>query len=166
MSEILFSCDGGKIILPRLAHIDRQDGGHLMVQPSKIVWERKELSVEELTLWSFLVAATGEAMLTQLPQLEGGCINYFDAGNWQLHKNRAPKGDKNVSESRKIHMHLYGRSRNAKHPDWLWGEAPKFPDFDEWEKWASQFKRLNSAECKLIVTEVEALLKDKYKLAF
>jgi hypothetical protein len=36
-------------------------------------------------LWSFLVTAAGKAMLDVLPQLQGGCINYFDAGNWQLH---------------------------------------------------------------------------------
>lgn len=40
--------------------------------------------------WSFLVAATGRAMINALPQLEGGCVNYFDAGNWALHDAAPP----------------------------------------------------------------------------
>ena len=85
-----------------------------------------ELTPVELMLWSFLVTATGKAMLDVLPQLEGGCINYFDAGNWQLHDQAEPKGPKTAKAYRRVHMHLLGRSRTATDPSWRWGEAPKF----------------------------------------
>ncbi|MGZ5446485.1 MAG: hypothetical protein ACXWLY_31685 [Thermoanaerobaculia bacterium] len=77
----LFTSSGGSIVLPELVLVDREDGGNLIVEPPRDVWERSELTAEELTLWSFLIAATGRAMLDVLPQLEGGCINYWEAGN-------------------------------------------------------------------------------------
>ena len=84
----LFTCQGGDILLPdkNLVLVSRQDGGNLVVTPSRDVWERSELNAVELMLWSYLVAATGRAMLNVLPQLEGGCINYWEAGNWALNE--------------------------------------------------------------------------------
>ena len=162
MSLKLFTCQGGHIILQSLVFVSRQDGGHLRVIPPRRVWERQELTPVELTLWSFLVAATGQAMLDTLPQLEGGCLNYFDAGNWALHEQAEPKGPKTAKEYRRVHMHLLGRSRTATDPSWLWGEAPKFPDYAERRSWASRFERLWAEECQDIVTKVEVLLKTRY----
>lgn len=85
MSRVLFEGKGGRIVLPDLLLVDRKDGGHLCVDPPRDVWERGELSAEELAQWSYLVAAAGSAMIEALPQLEGGCINYWEAGNWSLH---------------------------------------------------------------------------------
>jgi len=127
MSLTLFTCLGGHIILPSLVLVDRQDGGNLWVTPPRRVWERYELTPVELTLWSFLVAATGQAMLETLPQLEGGCLNYFEARNWGLHDQAEPKGPKTAKEYRNVHMHLLGRSRTATDPSWLWGKLPNFP---------------------------------------
>jgi len=74
MARKLFICDGGTIVMPEpvLVLVDRDDGGNLIVNPPRNVWERSELSAVELSLWSSLVAATGRAMLDVLPQLEGG----------------------------------------------------------------------------------------------
>lgn len=160
----LFTCQGGHIILPdrTLVLVSRQDGGNLVVIPPREVWERSELTPVELMLWSFLVTATGKAMLDLLPQLEGGCINYWDAGNWALNDQAEPKGPKRAEEYRKVHMHLLGRSRTATDPSLKWGEAPKFPDFVERHSWASKFERLNAEECRNIVAQVETLLKTLY----
>ena len=70
--SILLQCAGGTVERPRLVLVDRKDGGHLVVNPPREVWERSELSPLELTLWSFLVAATGQSMLEELPQLLAG----------------------------------------------------------------------------------------------
>src|SRR5829696_2875375 len=77
---VLFSCDGGDIVLPdaRLLLVSRLDGGNLVVNPPRRVWERSALTPPELTRWAALVAAAGRAMLETLPQLEGGCINYWE----------------------------------------------------------------------------------------
>src|SRR3954469_3701935 len=114
MALTIFQCDGGTVGVPdrRLTLVDRTDGGNLIVNPPREVWERSELLREELTLWSFLIAATGKAMLAALPQLQGGCINYWEAGNWALNQKADPVGPKTGREHRRVHMHLLGRSRD------------------------------------------------------
>ena len=160
----LFTCSGGHVILPdkTLVLVGRRDGGNLIVSPPREVWERSELTSVELTLWSFLVAASGKAMLDVLPQLAGGCVNYWEAGNWALNDQSEPEGRKTAREYRKVHLHLLGRSPAATDPSWKWGEAPKFPDFVERHRWASGFERLNAEECRNIVTRLEELLETRY----
>lgn len=158
----LYTGAGGTIVLPEMPLVDRNDGGNLIVNPPREVWERSELPAEELTQWSFLVAATGRAMLDVLPQLDGGCINYWEAGNWALNEGAEPRGFKTAPEHRRVHMHLLGRSPRAAHPSWQWGEAPRFPDFAERRAWAASFAPLDDAECAAVVARAQALLREKY----
>jgi hypothetical protein len=160
----LFECRGGSIVLPELPLVDRNDGGNLIVNPPREVWERSELTAEELTHWSFLVAATGRAMLDALPQLAGGCINYWEAGNWALNDASEPPGPKTAPDHRRVHMHLLGRSPNAGHPDWRWGEAPRFPEYARRREWAASFAPLNAEECRAVVAAAQRLLAEKYAL--
>jgi hypothetical protein len=164
MPRTLFSCTGGEIALPdeALVLVSREDGGNLIVTPRRDVWDRGELTASELTLWSFLVAAAAKSMLQVLPQLEGGCINYWDAGNWALNDQAEPKGPKTGREHRNVHLHILGRSRTATSPSWRWGEAPRFPDFADRHAWAAKFQRLTADECRRIVQSVEALLVKDY----
>ena len=164
MGITLLECEGGRLRLPdrRLVLVDRADGGNLVVMPPRPVWERSELSPGELTLFSFLVAAAGAAMLDTLPQLSGGCVNYWEAGNWSLHDDAAPRGKKRAREHRSVHLHLLGRSPDARHPSWRWGEAPKFPDFVDRHEWAAGFARLTPSECAPVVARAEALLSQRY----
>ena len=142
--------------------MSREDGGNLLVNPPHDVWERGELAPPDLMHWSFLVAAAGQAMIKALPQLDGGCINYWEAGNWALNFAAEPRGPKTSREHRRVHLHLLGRSRNATDPSWQWGEAPKFPDYADRKTWASKHELLTPAECRSIVAEVEKLLRDRY----
>ena len=162
--EILFSCAGGTIVLPAadLVLVDRADGGNLIVNPPRPVWERGALDRDELVAWSFLIAATGQAMLASLDQLEGGCVNYWDAGNWALNEAAAPAGPKTAPGFRSVHMHLLGRSRFARNPDWAWGEAPRFPAFAQRHEWAAGNSRLTAAECEAVVAGARALLAERY----
>ncbi len=164
MSFVLFSCDGGDVVLPdkNLVLVSRRDGGNLLVNPPRSVWERSELTPTELTHWSALVAATGRAMLEVLPQLQGGCINYWEAGNWALNEQAEPRGPKTAREHRKVHLHLLGRSPHATHPSWRWGEAPDFPRYEHRLQWASEFDRLAADECWAVVSRVQVLLNDVY----
>lgn len=162
MNESLFTCRGGDIILPASPLIDRQDGGNLVINPPRVVWERSELTSDELTQWSFLVAATGRAMLDALTQLEGGCINYWEAGNWALNKMAEPAGQKRAREHRKVHMHLLGRSRTTTNEAVQWGEAPKFPDYVDSKSWTEKNEPLTPNECHAVVECTELLLRQKY----
>ena len=164
MSLVLFSCEGGDVVLPdkHLVLVCRTDGGSLIVNPPRPVWERSELSPKELTQWSALVAATGRAMLDVLPQLAGGCINYWEAGNWALNEEAEPRGPKTAHEHRKVHLNLLGRSTRATHPSWRWGEAPGFPRYVDRFSWSSRFKRLTADECGAVVSRVQTLLTEVY----
>lgn len=164
MALTLFSCTGGCISLPErsLVLADRLDGGNLLVSPPRDVWERSELTLAELSLWSCLVAAAGRAMIEALPQLEGGCVNYWEAGNWALHSQAEPVGAKTAPIHRKVHLHLIGRSRHARQASYQWGEAPKFPDFVDRHAWASRHHRLTGAECTAIVSRVVSRLLEHY----
>ena len=166
MGRELFTCGGGSLLLPEAGSVlvGREDGGNLIVSPPREVWERSELAPAELILWSFLVAATAKAMLDALPQLDGGCVNYWEAGNWALNDAAEPPGPKTAREHRRVHLHLLGRSRAAKSPSWKWGEAPKFPEFAERQSWASGFERLSAAECRDVVARAEVLLRERYAM--
>jgi hypothetical protein len=155
-SAPLFTCAGGRVVLPLQPLLDRRDGGHLIVTPPRDVWERSVLNREELAGWSELVAATGGAMLETLPQLEGGCVNYWEAGNWSLHDDTEPRGPKNAREHRHVHLHIFGRSRTAVHPAWQWGEAPRFPSFADRMSWAAPFRPLDDDECARIAAGIAA----------
>ncbi|MES2944584.1 MAG: hypothetical protein V4772_17075 [Pseudomonadota bacterium] len=142
----------------------RSDGGHLLVNPPRQVWERSELTPDELSRWACLVAATGQAMLETLPQLAGACLNYWEAGNNALNDLAHPPGPKTPQIHRKMHLHVFGRSRNASHPDWQWGEPPHFPKFALSEAWAAQFSRLEPGECAAIGVKIQALLANRYAM--
>lgn len=165
-SPILFRCSGGAVALPdaTLVLVDRLDGGHLVVNPPRPVWERSELTRQELYAWSALVAAAGRAMLDVLPQLDGGCINYWEAGNWSVHDAALPAGPKAVRRRRRVHQHLLGRSRTAAHPSWQWGEAPLFPRFVQRHAWSAPFHQLTRAECRDVVGRLVALLESVYDI--
>lgn len=160
---ILFHA-AGSITLPAQVLCDRADGGHLVVHPPRPVWERTALDAAELAAWALLVAATGQAMLDTLPTLGGGCLNYWEAGNWALNDLAVPIGPKQVQRDRRMHLHVFGRSRHARHPDWAWGESPRFPAFAESASWSAQFAPLSEDECGAIAERARALLLSRYCL--
>jgi hypothetical protein len=161
----LLSCAGGTLALPSLVLVDRIDGGNLVVHPPHEVWERSELTAKELTGWAFLIAAAGRAMIDELPQLEGGCVNYWEAGNWALNDDAEPRGPKIARNHRSVHMHLLGRSPRARHDAWRWGEAPLFPSFAGREAWAASFRPLDEDECRRVAERTARILETKYAMS-
>jgi diadenosine tetraphosphate (Ap4A) HIT family hydrolase len=162
MAGVIYKGPGGTVVLPKSVFLDRADGGHLIVNPPRHVWEQSELANVEFMHWCILVGAIGRAMIDVLPQLEGGCVNYFEAGNWALNDAAPPKGPKKAKEHRRVHMHVFGRSRDARHPSWRWGEAPRLPDYKDRQKWTAQFAPLEASECTAIVKRARTILKARY----
>jgi diadenosine tetraphosphate (Ap4A) HIT family hydrolase len=163
LSSVLYKGPGGNVVLPKMVFLDRQDGGHLIVNPPRHVWEQSELTAMELAHWCFLVGAIGRAMIDVLPQLDGGCVNYFEAGNWALNDAAPPKGKKKrAPDYRRVHMHVFGRSPHAKHASWRWGEAPRLPDYQERKTWGAGFAPLEEKECKAIIKRARTLLAARY----
>lgn len=164
MSRTILLHASGSVQLPAKVLCDRADGGHLLVIPPRPVWERTALEADELAAWSLLVAATGQAMLETLPALRDGCLNYWEAGNWALNDLAPPTGPKQPRRDRHMHLHIFGRSRHAQHPDWAWGESPRFPAFTEADRWSAQFAPLSADECDAIVERANALLLSRYRI--
>ena len=164
MAKILHTCTGGTLELPDTLLCDRQDGGHLVVNPPRAVWERSELTPLELAHWSCLVAATGRAMLQALPCLSDGCVNYWEAGNWALNDQAKPVGPKHVQTYRRVHLHVLGRSRQATRPQWRWGESPGFADYANAKASSASFTPLTPAECNAVVQRVQELLQGALRL--
>lgn len=164
MSLVLLRTDGGMLTLPdrQSLLVSREDGGNLVVHPPRPVWERSELTAEELTQFAFLVSAGGRAMIDTLSQLADGCVNYWEAGNWALNDDAEPPGRKTAQGHRQMHLHLLGRSPTSTNPAWRWGESPTFPAFGQRHSWAARFERLTAAECQHIVERTEMLLRNTY----
>lgn len=164
MTLKIFTCEGGTVDLPdpQFVLISRENGGNLIVHPPRPIWERSELTRTELTMWACLVAATGRAMLDVLPQLKGGCINYWEAGNWALNDDAEPKGRKLPGDHRRVHLHLLGRSPASTDPSCRWGESPNFPDFADRLTWSADKRLLTPEECRAILHRTERLLIEKY----
>lgn len=153
----LFSCSAGELVSPANILCDRADGGHLVVNPPRPVWERNCLTPKEIAIWSLLVAAAGQAMLDILPQLKGACLNYWEAGNWALNDLAEPIGPKDAHKHRRVHLHIFGRSRQAKHPDWEWGESPRFLTFESRLAWSKALLPLNNAESLAVANRCEEI---------
>ena len=166
MSMTLLRGDGGALVLPERTNllVSREHGGNLIVNPPRPVWERSELTADELSQFAFLVSAAGRAMIDTLPQLAGGCVNYWEAGNWALNDDAEPRGRKEAQSFRNMHLHLLGRSPASTDPAWKWGESPRFPAFAERHSWAAGFERLTADECRQIVSRTDALLRTRYGL--
>ena len=162
MAKVLYKGPEGMVVVPSGLFLDRSDGGHLVVNPPRDVWERSELTAEELVRWSFLVAAAGRAMIDALPQLERGCVNYFEAGNWALNDAAPPRGPKTAPEHRSMHMHIFGRSRGARHPSWCWGEAPRLPLYKDRKAFTAAFRPLEAKECVAVARRLKSLLAARY----
>jgi hypothetical protein len=163
MARTVFSARGGLVTLPDLVLNDRLDGGHLVVSPPRDVWERSELTFDELVPWCALTAATGWAMLTVLPQLADGCINHWEAGNWSVHDAAEPIGPKSARDHRRVHAHVIGRSRTARSAAWQWVEAPQFPRFEHRLEWAARFAPLTADECAALARQIERRMKEHYR---
>ena len=162
MAKVLYKGPEGTVVVPGALFLDRADGGHLIVNPPREVWERSELTTAELVRWSFLVTAAGRAMIEALPQLKGGCVNYFDAGNWALNDAASPRGPKTAPEHRRLHLHIFGRSRSARNASWRWGEAPRLPLYKDRKAFSAGFKPLDSKECAAVTRQLKRLLAERY----
>lgn len=126
-------------------HIDRNDGGHIIISPKVPIEDRTKLSLQmahELIELSMII---GEAMVKGMKKsnIEIGRINYQDNGNWR-----------NV-----FHLHLYGRAVNAILQPY--GTALQFPKTQEEFKNRHNLQPLTAEDIKNIQDEAQNILKIK-----
>lgn len=114
---LIYQTDNYMIEAPENPLVTRLDGGHITITPKLRVADRTRLSPRLAIECMWLSMTTGEAMEVGLKNrgIDIGRINYQDNGNWGVFTPEGPY----------FHLHLYGRSRQAKIQKY--GEACYFP---------------------------------------
>jgi diadenosine tetraphosphate (Ap4A) HIT family hydrolase len=131
-------------------HIDRDDGGHIVIKPKVRLSVRQELSSSEAIELMRLTIVVGEAMTKVMNEhgVDIGRINYQDNGNWSVFKLEGPY----------LHIHLYGRSKSAKIQKY--GQAGHFPHRNEKPEFYEKLKPLTQEDVSDIQIEIKNLLKE------
>ncbi len=138
-------------ILKTLAqpHVSRSDGGHIVIDPRVTVKDRTQLTREQAVELVKLTMVGGAAMTTVLTRkgIDVGRINYQDNGNWR----------------HELHVHLYGRARNATLQPW--GHALEFPPTREaFQQEMGTLEALRDDDIAEIQAEITRLLAtDQYR---
>ncbi|HEX8744433.1 MAG TPA: hypothetical protein VF712_14990 [Thermoleophilaceae bacterium] len=106
--------------MPVEPHVDRADGGHLIISPIREVKDRRSLPPAEAVELMWLSALVAEVMFAVLPSfgVAIGRINYQENGNWGAEDGDPP-----------MHLHLYGRARDSVRQPF--GQALRLPDPDD-----------------------------------
>ena len=129
----------------------RSDGGHLIINPKVAVEDRTKLAREQAIELVKLTMVAGEAMKTVLTRkgIPIGRINYQDNGNWR----------------HELHVHLYGRSRNATIQPW--GTFLQLPPTREtFNAEMGDLEPLNAEDVRDLRAEIEQLLANEKYRAF
>lgn len=130
-------------------HVSRGDGGHIVIDPKVPVEDRTQLTAEQAIELVKLTMVGGEALKTVLTRkgIDIGRINYQDNGNWRA----------------ELHVHLYGRARNAKLQPW--GHALAFPPTREaFIREMGDLEPLNAGDIAELRAEIARLLAtEKYR---
>ena len=138
-----------EIVVPERPHVTRADGGHLIINPKVSVEDRTKLAREQAIELVKLTIVAGEAMKTVLTRkgIPIGRMNYQDNGNWR----------------HELHVHLYGRSRNATIQPW--GTFLQIPPTREaFNAKMGNLEPLNADDVRDLRAEIERLLAtEKYR---
>ena len=114
--------------------VDRNDGGHITIDPRFKVSARQELSPRQAIELMRLTMVAGAAMTHVMNQhgVDIGRINYQDNGNWSVFKSEGPQ----------LHYHLYGRAKTAVHQKY--GQALYMPHKDDHPEYYATFQKLTA----------------------
>lgn len=130
--------------------IDRNDGGHLTINPKVRVSTRQQLTARPAIELMRLTMIAGEAM-TNVMNAHGvdiGRINYQDNGNWSVF----------LSEGPALHVHIYGRAKSARYQ--TYGEALNFPHREQYPELYDRLKPLTPEDCAALTNEMLRIMKE------
>jgi diadenosine tetraphosphate (Ap4A) HIT family hydrolase len=145
---LIYTTDNFVIAAPDQPHIDRDDGGHIIIYPKIKVGDRQQLAKELAIELMMLTIITGQAMRSVMNKhgVDIGRINYQDNGNWSVFDPEGPY----------LHIHLYGRAKSAKIQKY--GQACFFPHIEENPEYYKKLKPLNIQDIKEIRVEINKLV--------
>lgn len=137
---------------PEKPHVDRDDGGHIIILPKIRVLDRQHLTPDLAVELMWLTTLVGEAMVIAMNDrgVDIGRINYHDSGNWSVFKPEGPY----------LHYHIYGRAKSAKYQKY--GEALHCPLRSAHPEYYANFKPINKEDIEAIRKEIERLLQTEH----
>jgi diadenosine tetraphosphate (Ap4A) HIT family hydrolase len=148
---IIYETENFSVVPAAMPHIDRDDGGHIVIIPKVRVERRQDLSPKLASELMRLTMVVGEAMTTVMNRrgVDIGRINYQDNGNWSVFK----------PEGAYLHYHLYGRAKSAK--TFKYGTSCYFPLREANPDYYKDFKPLTDEDCEEMNKEIQKLMKEK-----
>ena len=151
MNEVILETKTFNVEVPERPFVDREDGGHLRIMSKIKVKDRTELDTDQTIEYALLSEVAGKALELAMTErgIEIGNVNWQEMGNWSVFK---PEGIT-------MHMHIFGRAKNAKTQKY--GEAIRLPFRDT--GFYDTFKKLNEEDLAVIKKKMQELLqKPKY----
>jgi rhodanese-related sulfurtransferase len=129
--------------------VDRNDGGHITIDPKFKISTRQELSPAQAIELMRLTIVAGAAMNSVLKRngVDIGRINYQDNGNWSVFNPEGPQ----------LHYHLYGRAKSAIIQKY--GQTLHLPHKDEDPDYYKSLKPLTTADVSEIKNEMASIFK-------
>jgi diadenosine tetraphosphate (Ap4A) HIT family hydrolase len=126
-------------------HVDRNDGGHLVIVPKVKILDRQHLTPGQAIELMRLTTVVGEAMTNVMTKhgVPIGRINYQDMGNW----------------GHFLHYHIYGRATSAKFQKY--GETVHTPLRPQFPEFYARFKPLTKKDVAALQKEMTRLFKTK-----
>ena len=138
-------------------HHHRDNGGHVKVSPKEKFTDRTQMPTDHYLDLMQLVQVTGKAITTVMRRkgVDVVKINYQDNGNWPYFPS--------ISKKPQIHVHLYVRTSQEKHPDGdqrfrAFPNALVFPFIDDHPDYYQSFQPYSEEDCTDIRAEIERLL--------
>lgn len=136
-------------------HHSRENGGHIIIRPKQQFAHRQEMPLDLAADLMHLTMVVGEAA-TKVMRASGVDvvrINYQDNGNWAYKPE--------INKTNQLHVHLYLRSPQEKHPD----DDPRFQPFPDalvfpppTTNYYDKFVSLTDQDCANIKQEIIKLL--------
>jgi diadenosine tetraphosphate (Ap4A) HIT family hydrolase len=152
MDQVIYETAHCRVEVPAEPHIDRTDGGHLVVRPRQPLCNRPQLQPDAAIDMMKTTMIVGEAMETALNRrgIDVVRINYQDNGNWGFGGPHGPS----------LHVHLYGRARSSRRQQH--GQALYLPAYESGAY--NGLVRLNEDDIAEIRAQIEVIAaRDKYR---
>jgi diadenosine tetraphosphate (Ap4A) HIT family hydrolase len=148
--KIIYETKDFLVSAPDKPLVDRQDGGHIIIDPKTKIRNRQQLRPDLAIELMRLTMVTGESMQTVLRHngISIGRLNYQDNGNWSVLKPEGPL----------LHIHIYGRAVDAKIQPY--GQALFFPHRDTHEEFYSPLQPLTHEDVLGIHEHMTVLFKE------
>lgn len=150
---LIFETDNFIVDSVEKPHLDRNDGGHIIISPKIRVVDRQQLSPIQAIELMRLTIVVGEVMKKVMNKngVDVGRINYQDNGNWSVFNPEGPY----------LHIHVYGRAKSAEYQKY--GKAIFLPLREDNPEYYARFTPLTREDVEDIRTEIAHLFRsEKY----